>query len=111
MGAVVFSQVGVQEASVTEEAALPMTQPKMRGLKHLSPTYGCPTAAMSRMKTVGKAVIKLGADSGGLVFSPDSITVKTGETVTFTNNAGFLHNVVFDEDAVPDGVNAEALSR
>ena len=30
--------------------------------------------------------------------------------MTWTNNAGFPHNIVFDEDAVPAGVNADALS-
>lgn len=34
-------------------------------------------------------------------FDPPSITVAAGETVTWTNNAGFPHNVVFDEDDVP----------
>jgi hypothetical protein len=32
---------------------------------------------------------------------PSTVTVKAGETVTFVNNAGFPHNIVFDEDAVP----------
>lgn len=54
--------------------------------------------------------IKLGADSGELVFVPNSITIKAGESVSFTNNAGFPHNVVFDEDNVPAGVNADGLS-
>lgn len=34
-------------------------------------------------------------------FDPPTITVAAGETVTWTNNAGFPHNVVFDEDDVP----------
>lgn len=42
-----------------------------------------------------------GADSGALVFEPSAVTVAKGETITFTNNAGFPHNVVFDEDAIP----------
>ena len=33
-----------------------------------------------------------------------------GDSVTWTNNAGFPHNVVFDEDAVPDGVDVDSLS-
>jgi plastocyanin len=45
--------------------------------------------------------VKLGADSGALVFDPATVTIKSGETVTFKNNAGFPHNVVFDEDEVP----------
>jgi plastocyanin len=31
--------------------------------------------------------------------------------VTWVNNAGFPHNIVFDEDAIPAGVNAEALGQ
>merc|ERR1719305_1043241 len=56
------------------------------------------------------AGVKLGSDSGGLVFDPSSVTIKKGEKVTWTNNAGFPHNVVFDEDAVPDGVDVDSLS-
>merc|ERR1712066_432094 len=36
--------------------------------------------------------------------------ISSGETVEFVNNVGFPHNVVFDEDNVPEGVNAESLS-
>merc|ERR1711970_1656598 len=39
------------------------------------------------------ATIKLGGDNGELV-----------------NNKAFPHNVVFDEDAVPDGVDADKIS-
>lgn len=38
------------------------------------------------------------------------MTVKSGDTVTWVNNAGFPHNIVFDEDEVPGGVNADAIS-
>eukprot|EP00983_Pelagomonas_calceolata_P008528 279278-Pelagomonas_calceolata.AAC.3 len=41
------------------------------------------------------------ARAGALAFEPSSVTIKAGETVKFVNNAGFPHNVVFDEDAVP----------
>lgn len=44
------------------------------------------------------------------MFDPATTTIAKGESVTFVNNAGFPHNIVFDEDAVPAGVNAEALS-
>jgi plastocyanin len=33
------------------------------------------------------------------------VTIKSGESIKFVNNAGFPHNVVFDEDAVPVSVN------
>ena len=73
---------------------------------------GCPVAKVpARTSGVAHSSVKLGSDSGGLVFVPDSLTVKSGEAVTFTNNAGFPHNIVFDEDEVPDGVNAGALPK
>merc|ERR1719420_365634 len=76
------------------------------------PIMGCPIAVESRTSTVAQAAaVKLGSDSGGLVFVPDTVTIKSGETVQWTNNAGFPHNVVFDEDAVPEGVDADALSK
>merc|ERR1719324_494124 len=75
----------------------------------LASVPGCPIA--SRMSTVSQAEVKLGSDSGGLVFVPAELTIKAGETVTFNNNAGFPHNVVFDEDAIPEGVSAEKISK
>ena len=57
--------------------------------------------------------LALDADlSPSLVFfsQPNKITVAKGETVEFVNNKAFPHNVVFDEDNVPSGVNADAIS-
>merc|ERR1712216_522559 len=56
------------------------------------------------------ATIKLRGDNGELGFFPSSVTVSKGETVKFVNNKAFPHNVVFDEDAVPDGVDADKIS-
>merc|ERR1719378_808867 len=64
-----------------------------------------------RISPITHAEVKLGSDSGGLVFVPDKVTIKAGESVTFKNNVGFPHNVVFDEDAVPEGVDAAAISK
>ncbi|KAG6556713.1 hypothetical protein Mapa_001656 [Marchantia paleacea] len=54
------------------------------------------------------ATVKLGSDSGELIFVPQELTVSAGESITFVNNAGFPHNVVIDEG--PDGVDTDALS-
>jgi plastocyanin len=51
-----------------------------------------------------------GTDSGQLVFVPASIKICKGDTVTWVNNKGGPHNVVFDEDAIPSGVSQEAIS-
>merc|ERR1719498_1315109 len=86
-----------------------MQQKYMRGQPMVPLMQGCPIAP--RTSQLANAEVKLGSDSGGLVFVPDSVTIKAGESVNFVNNAGFPHNVVFDEDAVPDGVDADSLSR
>jgi len=54
--------------------------------------------------------VKMGSDSGQLVFIPDEITICKGDSVTWTNNKGGPHNVVFDEEAIPDGVSQESIS-
>lgn len=54
--------------------------------------------------------VKLGSDDGGLVFQPSTFTVPSGEKIVFINNAGFPHNVVFDEDDVPPGVDVSKIS-
>jgi plastocyanin len=54
--------------------------------------------------------VKMGSDAGQLVFQPDEIKICKGDTVTWVNNKGGPHNVVFDEEGVPSGVDAEAIS-
>ena len=56
------------------------------------------------------ALVKLGSDSGALIFEPKVTSIKVGDTLDFVNNVGFPHNLVFDPDAVPAGVDASALS-
>merc|ERR1711937_841783 len=55
-------------------------------------------------------MVKMGSDSGQLVFLPDEVKICKGDTVTWVNNKGGPHNVVFDEEAVPSGFDAEANS-
>eukprot|EP01025_Chloroclados_australasicus_P027424 TRINITY_DN271_c0_g1_i1.p2 TRINITY_DN271_c0_g1~~TRINITY_DN271_c0_g1_i1.p2 ORF type:complete len:155 (-),score=32.34 TRINITY_DN271_c0_g1_i1:201-665(-) len=69
---------------------------------------GFASAALALSATA--AEIKMGGDDGTLAFVPNSVTIKAGDTVTWVNNKGFPHNVVFDEDEVPEGVNADDLS-
>merc|ERR1712224_473921 len=73
---------------------------------------GCPIAVGRNWPVANAdATVKLGSDTGGLNFVPDSVTIKAGGVVQWVNNAGFPHNIVFDEDNVPEGVNVEKLSR
>jgi plastocyanin len=55
-------------------------------------------------------MVKMGTDAGQLVFVPDEIKICAGDSVTWTNNKGGPHNVVFDADAIPSGVDAESIS-
>jgi plastocyanin len=54
--------------------------------------------------------VKMGSDSGQLVFVPDEVTVKVGESVTWIGNVGMPHNVVFDDEAAPAGADLEKLN-
>ncbi|NER81317.1 MAG: plastocyanin, partial [Leptolyngbya sp. SIO1D8] len=45
--------------------------------------------------------VKMGSDSGLLVFEPANLTVKAGDTVTWVNNKMAPHNVVFDGNQIP----------
>jgi plastocyanin len=54
--------------------------------------------------------VKMGSDAGQLVFVPDEVKICKGDSVTWVNNKGGPHNVVFDEDAIPSGVSQESIS-
>jgi plastocyanin len=54
--------------------------------------------------------VKMGSDNGQLVFVPDEIKICAGDTVTWVNNKGGPHNVVFDEEAIPSGVSVDSIS-
>merc|ERR1719440_1900089 len=69
---------------------------------------------LSQVKAPGFAaetkMVKMGSDSGQLVFVPDEIKICKGDSVTWVNNKGGPHNVVFDEDGIPSGVDQAAIS-
>ncbi|KAJ8762242.1 hypothetical protein K2173_007398 [Erythroxylum novogranatense] len=124
-------------ATVTSAA---VTIPSFTGLKtntlsstKASATVKVPATPVSRfgvrasMKEVGVAVVAaaastmlasnamaieilLGGDDGSLAFVPSNFSVPSGEKIVFKNNAGFPHNVIFDEDEVPSGVDVSKIS-
>jgi plastocyanin len=54
--------------------------------------------------------VKMGSDSGQLVFVPDEIKICKGDTVSWVNNKGGPHNVVFEEEGLPKGVDKDDIS-
>lgn len=69
------------------------------------------TAASAILASNAMAIeVLLGGDDGSLAFVPNSFSVASGEKIVFKNNAGFPHNVVFDEDGIPGGVDATKIS-
>merc|ERR1719199_1387461 len=48
--------------------------------------------------------VKMGSDNGQLVFVPDEVKICKGDSITWVNNKGGPHNVVFVEDAIPSGI-------
>ncbi|WP_289481201.1 plastocyanin/azurin family copper-binding protein, partial [Klebsiella pneumoniae] len=82
----------------------------LAAVPRVAKALGAGVATLALTLSANAVTVKMGADNGALVFDPSSVTVGKGEAVTFVNNAGFPHNVAFDEDAVPGGVNADAIS-
>ncbi|GMN34887.1 hypothetical protein TIFTF001_004943 [Ficus carica] len=69
------------------------------------------TAASAMLASNAMALdVLLGGGDGSLVFEPSSFSVSSGEKIVFKNNAGFPHNVIFDEDEVPAGVDVSKIS-
>lgn len=69
------------------------------------------TAASALLASSALAIdVKLGDDNGGLAFVPSEFTVAPGEKIVFKNNAGYPHNVVFDPDEIPEGVDVSKIS-
>ena len=66
-----------------------------------------------RRVLIAAAIVLLGACSGGEdhtvtmpsehVFEPATITIKAGESVTWTNGSNEQHTVTADESALPEG--------
>jgi len=52
--------------------------------------------------------VKMGTDSAQLIFVPDELKICKGDSVTWVNNKGGPHNVVFE--TVPSGVDSDKIS-
>lgn len=56
------------------------------------------------------ASVKMGSDTGQLVYIPSELTICKGDSVTWVNNKGGPHNVVFQEGECPDGFDTDEAS-
>merc|ERR1712098_270024 len=84
--------------------------PKVSFVRKVAQTAGVAASALALALSAQAADVKLGSDSGGLGFEPATVTLNKGESGTWKNNAGFPPNIMFDEDEIPAGANADALS-
>merc|ERR1739848_939541 len=59
--------------------------------------------------TMDEHVVEVGSSPPGqMIYNPESITIKSGDTVTWVNVDGIPHDVIFNE--VPGGASNEDLS-
>ncbi|KAL5706379.1 hypothetical protein ACHQM5_024556 [Ranunculus cassubicifolius] len=98
----------------TSRVAAKVSSPSMVGVKASLKDVGVAvvaTAASVMFASNAMAIeVLLGSDDGGLAFVPSSFSVAPGEKIVFKNNAGFPHNIIFDEDEVPGGVDVSKIS-
>jgi plastocyanin len=118
-GSPVAGYAGAIRAPASSAVTLRASTPKMimtqlpEGVKckiRQVATASALAATIAAAPALAGPTVKLGSDSGQLVFDPAEVTVSVGDTVTWVNNKGYPHNVIFDEEAVPSGVDAEKLS-
>lgn len=90
------------------------SSPKPFSIKASFKDFGVAVAATAAAGILaGNAMaveVLLGGDDGSLAFVPGNFKVAAGEKIVFKNNAGFPHNIVFDEDEVPGGVDVSKIS-
>nr|XP_043614732.1 plastocyanin-like [Erigeron canadensis] len=98
------------KANSVKVAAAPSKLSMRASLKDIAVTAVAISASALLASNALAFEVLLGDDSGGLAFVPSSFSVAAGETIEFKNNIGFPHNVVFDEDEIPSGVDAAKIS-
>ena len=62
--------------------------PSARTWARIAKAAGVGAASLALALSANAASVKLGADGGALVFDPATITIKAGESVTWTNTRG-----------------------
>merc|ERR1712194_201151 len=98
-----LEQVVTSDSYCTRRAAMKRAAGMAAGLAAATvaqPAYAAATAD-----------VKMGSDAGLLAFVPAKTSICAGDSVKWINNKGGPHNVVFDEDAIPDGVDQEKISQ
>jgi len=97
-----FSTMVNDNDKCTRRAAMAKAAGIVAGLS--AATVGRPAFAAETKEVL------MGSDSGLLVFVPQRTKICKGDSVKWINNKAGPHNVVFDEDAIPAGVDQEAIS-
>ncbi|KAL4557496.1 hypothetical protein LXL04_035676 [Taraxacum kok-saghyz] len=96
-------------ATVKVASATPKLSVKASLKQAVATVLAVSASAMLASNALAVEVL-LGDNDGSLVFEPSTFSVPAGEKIVFKNNRGFPHNVVFDEDEVPAGVDASKIS-
>ncbi|KAL1193174.1 Plastocyanin major isoform [Cardamine amara subsp. amara] len=100
-------------ATVRIQTAAAVASPKLSVKSSLKDFGVVAVAAAASFALAGNAMaieILLGGGDGSLAFVPNEFSIAKGEKIVFKNNAGFPHNVVFDEDEIPSGVDVTKIS-
>ncbi|KAJ4781432.1 Subtilisin-like serine protease [Rhynchospora pubera] len=103
------SCTGIRAGS-TARSVRPMAFSVRASLKQVGAAAVATAASVVLASNALAVEVLLGASDGTLAFVPSEITVASGEKITFKNNAAFPHNVVFDPDEIPAGVDASKIS-
>ncbi|OMO87326.1 hypothetical protein CCACVL1_09124 [Corchorus capsularis] len=107
-------KAGSTQAKVSAKVATVATAAPRLSIKASLKDFGVAVAATAASAVLaGNAMavdVLLGSDDGGLAFVPNEFSVSPGEKIVFKNNAGFPHNIIFDEDEIPSGVDASKIS-
>ncbi|PIA35508.1 hypothetical protein AQUCO_03500104v1 [Aquilegia coerulea] len=99
----------VKLSKVSSVSSTPIIAVKA-SLKNVGITVATTAATVMLASNAMAMEVLLGSDDGSLAFVPNEFSISAGEKITFKNNAGFPHNVVFDEDEIPSGVVVAQIS-